>query len=72
MDLADIQRKLTNGFRPFAIRTSDGREFPVPHKEFIMITRRSVVVADEQGFVDILDPVHIASLREIGPLPSRE
>ena len=70
MNLADIHKKLMNGFRPFVIRTADGREFPVPHKEFIMVTRRSVVVADDQGFVDILDPAHITSLRELGPLPT--
>jgi len=65
------EMKISNGFRPFVIRTSDGREFAVPHKEFIMVTRRSVVVADEEGFVDILDPLHIASVREAGDFPTR-
>ncbi len=69
MNLEDIQKRLSNGFKPFVIRTSDGREFPVPHKEFIMVTRRSVIVADEEGYVDILDPIHINSLREVGNLP---
>jgi hypothetical protein len=71
MNLDDIRKRLSNGFKPFVIRTSDGREFPVPHKEFIMVTRRSVVVADEEGYVDILDPLHIASVREAGNLPTR-
>jgi hypothetical protein len=52
------------------IRTSDGREFPVPLKEFIFVTRRSVIVADQEGFVDILDPLHIASIREETSLPT--
>jgi len=69
MSLDDIRKKVTNGFHPFIIRTSDGREHPVPHQEFIMVTRRSVVVADEKGFVDILNPLHITSLRESGELP---
>ena len=69
MNLDDIRKKITNGFRPFVIRTSDGREFSMPHREFIMVTRRSVVVADEKGFVDILDPLHIASVQEVGDLP---
>jgi hypothetical protein len=72
MSLDEIRRKITDGFRPFTIRTSDGREFPVPHKEFIMITKRSVVVADKEGFIDILDPLHISSVREIGDLPTRQ
>jgi hypothetical protein len=71
MSLDDIRKRLSNGFKPFVIRTSDGREFPVPHKEFIMVTRRSVIIADEEGFVDILDPLHIASVREAGNLPTR-
>jgi hypothetical protein len=70
MNLDDIRKRITNGFRPFIIRTSDGREFPVPHKEFIMVTRRSVVVADRAGFVDILNPLHITSLQETGDLPA--
>ena len=71
MSLDDIRKRLSNGFKPFVIRASDGREFPVPHKEFIMVTRRSVIIADEEGFVDILDPLHIASLRDAGNLPTR-
>jgi hypothetical protein len=70
MNLADIRQRLQSGFRPFAIRTSDGRDFPVPHKEFIFLTKRSVIVADEDGGVDILDPLHITSVREMGPLPA--
>jgi hypothetical protein len=72
MNLADIKKRLNTGFRPFTIRTSDGREFPVPHREFIMITKRSVVVADAKGFVDILDPLHISSLRDSSSLPTKE
>ena len=71
MSLDDIRKRLSNGFKPFVIRTSDGREFPVPHKEFIMVTRRSVIIADEESFVDILDPLHIASVREAGNLSKR-
>jgi hypothetical protein len=71
MNLEDIHRRLTNGFRPFVLRTSDGREFPVPHKEFVFLTKRSVIIADEEGYVDILDPLHITSVREVGNLPTR-
>jgi len=71
MSVDEIRRHITNGFRPFVIRASDGREYRVPHKEFIMVTRRTVVVADEQGFVDILDPLHIAAVHQIGDLPKK-
>lgn len=69
MDLDEIQNRLRNGFRPFILKTSDGKEYPVPHREFIMVTRRIVVVADTKGSVDILDPGHIVALREAGELP---
>jgi hypothetical protein len=71
MNLEDIRRRLSNGFKPFLIRTADGREFSVPHKEFVFLTKRSVIVAAEEGYVDILDPLHIASVREAGNLPTR-
>jgi hypothetical protein len=71
MNLDEIRRRMQNGFRPFVIRTSDGKEYPVPHKEFIMVTKRSVVVADNEGFIDILDPLHISSLQESGELPRK-
>ncbi len=68
MNLEDIRKRLSNGFRPIVIGTSDGWEFPVPHKEFIFVTARSVIGADKEGYVDILDPLHIASLREASSL----
>ena len=72
MSLDEIRQRVSNGFRPFVIRTSDGREFPVPHKEFIFLTKRSVIVADQEGLVDILDPLHIVSVRETtGDLPTK-
>ena len=69
MSLEEIRRRVNNGFRPFLIRTSDGRDFPVLHKEFVFLTKRSVVIADQEGYVDILDPLHIASVHEIGGPP---
>ena len=69
MNLEEIRRRISNGFRPFVIRTADGRYFPVPHKEFIFLTKRSVIVSDQEGFVDILDPIHITSVQETGELP---
>lgn len=69
MTLEELRKRLTDGFRPFVLRTSDGREFPVPHKEFIFVTKRSVIVADQDGCVDILDPLHISSIHEASSLP---
>ncbi len=64
MTIDDIRKRLTGGFVPFTLRTSDGEEFVVPHREFIFLTARRVVVADRKGYVNVLDPLHIVSIEE--------
>jgi hypothetical protein len=58
-----IRRKLSGGFRPLVIRTSDGREFELPHPEFIAIGKYEVAVVDKDGDIDLLDPLHFVSLK---------
>jgi len=65
MNIEDIRHRLKNGFRPFMLHLSDGRTCAVPHPEFIWVTRRSVAVSDKDGFIDIIDPLHIVSLKEM-------
>lgn len=48
---------------PLVIRTSDGNEFPVPHPEFVLVGRFNVAVEDEGGGFDLIDPLHIVSIR---------
>ena len=71
MTVEDIRKRLSGGFTPFTIRTSDGEKFPVPHKEFLFVTARRVVVADRRGLVNVLDPLHIVSIEEGKSLPTR-
>ncbi len=71
MNVELIRRRLQGGFKPFRIFLSDGRSFDVPHPEFILLTRRSVVVANARGFVDILDPLQIVSIAELELLEER-
>ena len=71
MTTEDIKKRLIGGFVPFTLRTSDGEKFPVPHREFIFVTEKRVVVTDTKGFVNVLDPLHIVSIEEAGPLPTR-
>ena len=70
MTVQDIRERLQGDFVPFKIRTSDGAEFQVPHREFIFLTSKRVVVATGEGFVNVLDPLHIVSIEEAKPLPS--
>jgi hypothetical protein len=45
------------------VRTSDGKEFPVPHPEFVLVGRVNVAIEDEAGAFDVIDPLHIVSVR---------
>jgi hypothetical protein len=59
----DLIRQQLIGSGQFIIRTSDGKEFPVPHPEFVLVGRHNVVIETENGFLDIVDPLHVVSIR---------
>ena len=59
----EIIRQQLTGSGPFVIRTSDGKQFPVPHPEFVLIGRHNIVIEDNKGFLDIIDPLHVVSIR---------
>ncbi|MBI4623356.1 MAG: hypothetical protein HY736_09085 [Verrucomicrobia bacterium] len=63
MDIDRIRKKLTGGFRPFIIRTSDGREYEVPHPEFVAVGRSDIAVVDKEGDINVLDALHIVALK---------
>jgi hypothetical protein len=52
-------------FKPFTIYLSDQRRFEIPHQDFVWIVPggRTVGIADEHGAVEIVDLVHITSLK---------
>ena len=64
MSIQDFRERLEGNFVPFTIRTSDGRTFNVPHRDFMMLTPKRVVVSNSEGYVSILDPLHIVSIEE--------
>jgi hypothetical protein len=72
MDIDDIRQRLNGPFVPFKIRTSDGRTFPVPHREFAYVTPtgNKVVVATQKGTLNVLQAFHIVSVEEAGSLPA--
>lgn len=65
MNRDDIRENL-RGSGSFVIRTSDGKQYSVPHPEFAMVGRYNVVVEDRKGGMDIIDPLHIVSIRPAG------
>jgi hypothetical protein len=57
-----IRRQLV-GQKPMIIRTSDGKVFPVPHPEFVLVGRHNIVIEDDKGLLSIIDPLHVVSIR---------
>ena len=61
----EIIRERLKEFHPFAVVSSSGNKYPVPHPDFIFLTTRTVVVADQKGNVVVLDPLHVVGLEDI-------
>jgi hypothetical protein len=59
----ELIRQQLRGRGPFIIRTSDGKQYSVPHPEFVLVGHHNVVVEHPKGFLDIIDPLHIVSIR---------
>ena len=63
MNVKKIRKRLSGGFRPLVLRTSHGKEFEVPHPEFIAIGKYDVAVVDKEGDINLLDALHIVSIK---------
>jgi len=64
------ERVRAEPFQSFTLRLADGRAFPVPHPDFIAVSRRQVLhVAPETEAVTRIDPLMVVSLDE-APEPS--
>ena len=59
----DMIREQLRGRGPLIVRTSDGKQYRVAHPEFVLIGRYNVVIEQRKGLLDILDPLHIVSIR---------
>jgi hypothetical protein len=62
-----IKKRLENGFTPFALRLSDGRRLAVPHRDFIALSPKVVVVIGEDQLAITISPLHIVSIDELTP-----
>ena len=59
-----IRDRIHNGFQPFTIRLSDGRELQVPHRDFIAVSANVVVIIDQNEISHTINPLHIVSIGE--------
>jgi len=67
LNVERIRRRLTGEFRPFTLRTSDGRVYAVPHPEFILIAPHEIGVIGADGYIDTLAPIDVVSIRTSAP-----
>jgi hypothetical protein len=63
MDIAGIREALRRDpFEPFSIRLADGRSLPVPHRDFVALGSRRIVVVAEDDSWSVIEPLLIVSL----------
>jgi hypothetical protein len=55
-------------FKPFTIYLADHRRFEIPHQDFlwVMPNGRTIGIADENGAAEIVDLLHVTSLKLSG------
>ena len=62
--IEQIRKRLDNGFSPFALGLSDGRRFVVPHRDFIAISTKTIVVIDKDELAVSINPLHVVSVED--------
>jgi len=70
MNMEAIKKQMV-GPGPFIIRTSDGKEYTVPHGEFVGYTRHYMMLEDEKGGLDIVDHLHVVAIRPVNKRRAR-
>ncbi len=52
-------------FRPYRLHLSDQRSFLIPHPEFLWLMPggRTIAVADTAGAAEIIDLIHVTSVK---------
>ena len=63
--IEQIKKRLEDGFSPFALRLSDGRRLVVPHRDFIAISAKVVVVIGEDQLAVMVNPLHIVCVDDV-------
>ena len=62
--IEQIRKRLENGFKPFVLGLSDGRRFVIPHRDFIAISARTIVVIDKDELAVSINPLHVVSVED--------
>lgn len=62
MVIEQIRDRLQNGFQPFTLQLSNGRQYAVPHRDFIAVHPKVIVVIDAEGISHTISPLHVVSI----------
>ena len=62
MNVETIRKRMSKQ-GPFIVRTSDGEQYTVLHPEFFWVGHHNLVIEDENGGVDVIDPLHVVAIR---------
>jgi len=60
-----IKSRLKSDFHPFTLKLSGGKKFHVPHRNFIAVHPKLIVVIDPKGVSHTINPLHVASIDEV-------
>ncbi len=70
MDIAGVREVLhRNPFEPFVVQLADGRSLPVPHRDFVALSPRRMVIIAEDGSWSIIELLLIVSLDSMPTKP---
>ena len=64
MIIEQIRSRLENDFHPFTMELSSGKKINVPHRDFIAVHPKLIVVIDQKGISHTISPLHVVSIDE--------
>ena len=63
MDIAGIREALhKQPFEPFTLRLADGRSLSVPHRDFVALHPRRIIVVNDDATWTVVEPLLIVSI----------
>jgi hypothetical protein len=63
MSIEKLRQRLEE-FRPFTLQLSSGKSYHVPHRDFIAVHPKMIVVIDAKGISHTISPLHVVAISE--------
>lgn len=64
LNLKPVRDRLEGAFSPFVIHLSDGRQFLIPHRDFIAVGKNVVSIVDPHDSTHTVDALDIVSISD--------